>query len=70
MVYNATSDTWVLAGITSYGDGCAEPQKPGVYSRVSAYIDWTYAYVQPHSSSTMPMADEFLLFSIFISLFF
>ena len=70
MVYNATSDTWVLAGITSYGDGCAQPGKPGVYSRVSAYIDWAYAYVQSHSSSTMPMANEFLLFSILIILFF
>ena len=29
-----------LIGITSYGDGCARKNTPGVYTRVSAYIPW------------------------------
>jgi secreted trypsin-like serine protease len=44
------SDTPLLAGIVSFGEGCGRPEKVGVYTRASRYAGWLSACMASPSS--------------------
>jgi len=40
MYYSPIKRQYELVGIISFGTGCGHPNHSGIYTRVSAYLDW------------------------------
>lgn len=47
VIYDNSAKKWVQVGIVSFGVGCAQPDFPGVYARLSRYASWITSYVNP-----------------------
>ena len=55
MCQKNTTSPFVLQGITSFGDSCANPDVPGVYTRVSKYVSWIDNQITANSG-TLPVS--------------
>ncbi|CAF1574303.1 unnamed protein product, partial [Adineta steineri] len=67
MIYDTDTSTWHIAGVTSYGHGCAREGHPGVYTRVSVLIDWINTHI---NSSNKRLSINVVLFLLCIFVFF
>lgn len=61
---NKQGNKWIQSGIVNFGFGCAQPNLPGVYSRVSHFQSWINSQIssdQPgfiQFTSSGPDADS------------
>lgn len=47
---------WKLVGATSFGIGCAEVNKPGVYTRITSFLDWIHEQMEVGAAPKPPAA--------------
>lgn len=46
---SGSNGRWFLAGLTSFGSGCARPGYPDVYTKLSFHLPWILKQIKIHT---------------------